>query len=122
MVCLRAAHLADIFIGTQHGFLDLESAGFGVRQHWNGDQYYRNCSLPALPGNGPRQDASVGVAQSDHGGAGGTWHQPPLPCPDHVAFFPLPRRTFLLSTNRLLRTGGDAPLLCILSSRKLSVC
>jgi len=43
--------LADVFARAQHGFLDIELTGFGVRQHRHGDQYHRHDPLHALSGN-----------------------------------------------------------------------
>src|ERR1700682_85697 len=111
MVCLRATHFADVFARTQHGFLDIELTGFGVRQHRHGDQYYRHGPVYALPGNDAGEDAAVGVAQSGHGSAGDTCRQPAHGCAGHAAGGPLPGWTLLRHASWRLRRNVDALLL-----------
>src|SRR5947209_4080967 len=95
MVCLRSPDVTDIFARAQHGLLDLVAISFRLRQHWNRHQYNRHYPVHALPGNDPGEDAAVGLAEPDDGGAGDPRRKSTYCCSTNVADRPLLGRTFL---------------------------
>ncbi len=96
---------------TQHRLLDAGAAGVRLRQHRNRDQHHDHDPVHALPGDDPREDAAVRVAESHHGGTGDPGRESALRGADHVAGRPLPGRPFLRHAGGRLGGHLDALLL-----------